>query len=280
MPAIRTFFDAKFHEYLFDVLVNLNPNQKAKLNDGERAKIRNRTEIQRFLSLSSLEAKLALLTKTHINWCILFWEDGNLCKEDLQRVYSQFETEGEVLEIINDMLHKKYFAISAKQVALSLAMLDSNSHGEAWSINKQFIAALDDLHETQEKFAQRNNAVEFVTTTKAMRRVNRLSLALDLLWDYGEAVHGLQPCDMAILRVLFTNPNSFYREDVVQKKLRTLFKPATVAKRCRKLQMEGYLERAPSPATTRKPAFQIMQKGILVVGDFLNKAVNQAMGEL
>lgn len=280
MPVKKNIlFDAKTNEYLFALLVNLTANQKDLLNPSELRIIRNQTELRRFVNNSPLDAKLSLLTKLGYDWALLFFNPLNFDVEDLKKVYKQYHIDDLPLENINEMIRKQWFVQSSKQAALAMAMADSNCHGEVWTINKEFIKRTDDMRDIDRKIAEKNSNVEYLTASIAMRRISKLLVAQAMLFEnYATAVKGLQPSDLHILQLLFSKPNAFFREDVIQKRLKGLYYPVTVATRARKLHENDYLEKLPS--ASRKPAYQIKAKGILVVGDYLNKVVNTAMGEL
>lgn len=271
-------FDPQTNEYLFDIFSSLSPAQKAMLNDKELNYFRTGKDLKRFINFDDLDRKLSFFTKTGFDWALLFFDPQKFSMEDIKKAYRQKSVEGLEVELIDKMIREKTFVLTSKVVALGMMMMGNNAHSEVFRINRNFLRVGEDMGQLGKQMAEKNRNVEWLTSQKSLLRMTRIIMAILNIPNYLNTVHGLQLTDLAIFCVLFQRPHSFYREDAIQRKIKPLFKQVTIAGRCRKLFDLGYLEKVPT--STTKPAFQIKAKGLLVLGDVLNRIVNQIDTEL
>jgi hypothetical protein len=273
-------FDEQTNAYLYEFFSSISKEQKASLNAKELAYIRTGSNIKRFVTNAILDKKLSVFTRLGMDWALVFFNPKQFSIAQIQKAYRQYSVEDLPVENIDQMLREKTFVVTNKEVAIGLSMMASNCHSDGYRINSNFLKIREDLKARANiaKNAEKNQNVQFLNTFHAQKRLVRLMMAVFTIDNYVETVLGLQMTDIAILSVLYEKPNSFYRENVIQKKLSHVYKPVTIATRCRKLFMWDYLEKIPT--ATKKPAFQIKAKGVLALGEVMNRIVNATDVEL
>lgn len=273
-------FDEKTNEYLFNLLSNISKEKKGQLNTKELKYFKTKSSLKRFITNSIIDKKLTLFTRLGYDWSLLFFDSSKFTIAEIKNAYKQHSMEGLRVENIDQMIRDHTFVLGAKEIAIGLAMMSSNCHTDIWRINNQFLKFSRDVSNVREmmKNSEKNQNVEFLSTYQSMRKLNRLLFHLGGMDAYVEAVLGLQMTDIGILNVLYEKPHSYYREDVIQKKLSHIYRPTTIATRCRTLFDWGYLEKIPT--AVKKPSFQIKAKGVLALGEIFNRFVNQMEEEL
>jgi hypothetical protein len=281
MPVRKNvLFDPKTNEYLYDILYNSPKHVRAELNPAELSIVRSHTNIKRFVNNEILERKLALFTKMGMSWALLFFDPSLFDLKQLEEVYRQYAIGGAPLENQARMIRENTFVMTDKTVALGMAMMASNCHQETYSINKNFLKVRDSIKHVKSisENADRNQNVEYLKAEKAMHQLSKVlhhSLQLD---NYLETVLGLQRTDLHLLIFLFQKPHNFFQIGYIQRRLAHAFRPTTIATRARILFEKGYIEKLPT--ATKKPAYQIKAKGVLTLGEILNRIVNDAETDL
>jgi hypothetical protein len=277
MPVRKNIvFLPKFNEWIFNYIRNSPKDIKGELNSFERSWIRTKSAIKRWVNNSIIDRKLSLFTKMGMDWALLVFDPNNFDAKDLAKVYKQYAIDGQPLENINDMIRQQCFVVTSKEVALCMSMMASNCHSEVFRINQEFLKVRESIRDMAqvEKFSSNNQNLAYAAAEDAHLRVARIMFHALEIENYLQAVIGLQPVDIKILIILRQYPNNFLKVDAIQRRLSHSHQPSTVAARARILFEAGYLEKLPT--TSKVPSYQIKSKGILTLGEVLNKLTNQS----
>jgi hypothetical protein len=273
------FFDPKHNEWLFDILMNLSQDQKARLNAAELRKIRNKTAIKQFVALGDFEKKLIMLAKVGVEFNVIFHIPDKFSKDLIKDAYRQYAIKKSV-DVIDQMMASKTFVLTSRDVAISLSMMSSACHSDVFIPNVEFMRLRRHTTEAaaniSKGMSERNLNREYNEGWQAvllMARIYNQMLEVD---TYLESVLNLQPLDLAILNILIQTPYNYVSLDAIKRQLRNAYKANSVMFRCTYLWKQRlFIDKM--PAAQNVPTYRITQEGILAVGEIYNLLLNKAV---
>lgn len=286
MPKRRKlFFDIKFNEWLFNVLVNLTPDQKQYLNHAEIRLLRSPSSIKAFIANENLERQLTLLSKIGLQWNLSFFENTKIVAETVKATYRQYTMKGKTVENIEDLIKQKVFVINSRDVSISLSLMSLNCHSDVYVLNPGFLSFRASLKDGKNanissKYLMASQSLnkEYSAVLRGTKQLSKLCIETLRIDDYLAANFKIQLLDMTILWILYSLPYNYVSIDYIKRELVGKYKPASIGMRCSYLFRERRMIDK-KPSDERVPSFIILPDGITAVGMVNNHLINRSYGE-
>lgn len=278
MPLrLKSFFDPKHNEWLYDIFSNLNAEQKALLNNREQRLLRNKGQLKKFIATGDYDKIHILLTKLGIQWSTVYYVPDLFDPELIKKAYRQYSMKGKSVKMLDEMLRQKVFVLNDKDVATSLAMMSMTCHSSAWVCNMEFIKIRQTTNEAMANISkgmsEKNMNAQFNQAYNGMKVIARLSNQIMLISSFLGNLD-LMPLDYIMMNYLFFHQNNYINIETIKQEFRSEYKPMSIGLRMVFLWKKGYVDKM--PAEERERRFRITASGILVLGQIYNYIVNHA----
>lgn len=278
------FFDDKWSEFIYNILVNLTYEQKLRLNGKELHLLKSDAAIKRFATSASAEQQMVLLTKLGYDWFFGVYPVGKDIPSVMKKAYRQHTIKDTRAEVIQEMIENHVFIVDNKAVALALAMMAQNSHSDMFAINSEFLRMpklLEQYKKTNSPLAQllqdynpNNPSAEFKDAVKAMNEVNEIVAETFFAIQFMESVLKINVLDFSILHFLFKYRNRYVSLDYLKRQLGHIHVGKTVGMRCSYLFRElKVIDQLPKSTL---PSYTIKSDGIILLGKLFNMILNRS----
>ena len=261
-------YNPKINEYIYDRISRLTDEDKKYLSSAELNLIRTDRDLRTFCAWSTLDKKLAILTKVGIEWNISFFQDTEKFKDLVQRVYRQHTMANMRLDNIDKMRKEGIFLMGNKEVAISLAMLAQNCHSNVYFMNRDFVKISTAAANVNSP--KKINALnpEFNKTEEALQIMSKVFFETQMSESYFRS-DGLELVDVMILMYLFSRSRNYVEITAIQRACIAKYTDKTVSLHAWELFSHGYVDKLASQSA--KPAYTITAKGVMAVGRILNR---------
>jgi hypothetical protein len=278
------FFDDRWGEFLYNILSNLNHEQKSRLNDKELFMLKNDSTIKRFSTSAPLKRQMVMLTRLGYDWFFGFYPQGKQIPDLLKKAYRQHTIKETRVDVMQEMIESHVFIIDNKAVATALAMMAMNSHSDVFVINTQFLkipSLLDHYEKTNNPLAgllrdhnPNNVTAEFRDAMRSLDVFNEIVGEVYRAEDYVSSVLRISKLDYWILHYLFKHRNNYVTLDYLKRQIGHKYPGKAIAIRCTYLFKDrGLIDKIPK---TSPVSYTIKSDGILVLGEIMNMIINRA----
>lgn len=279
------FFDDKWSELLYNILSNLNHEQKLRLSHKEQLMIQRDNAVKKFVTSGSLKQQMVLFTKIGYDWFFGLYPVGKDVPGIMQKAYKQHTIKETRVDVIQEQLDNHVFIIDNKSVAIAMAMMAMNNHSEEFLINSNFLkapsvfegykknhAVLSDL---LKQYNPGNVAAVYKDTLKAMDFFNEIVGEVMNAEALIENLFRLNNLDYWILHFLFKHRNNYVSVEYIKRNIGHLFSPKAIALRCNYLWRDkGFIDKMPK---TEPVSYTIKSDGILILGEIMNTIINRSI---
>lgn len=278
------FFDDKWAEYVYNILSNINHEQKLRLNGRELYILKSDSSIKRFCSSGSLKQQMVLLTRLGYDWFFGFYPVGVMLPELMKKAYRQHTIKDTRTEVMQELIESHVFIIDNKAVATALSMMAMNNHSSVFMINSEFLkipkelaiykkssGALSDL---VKEYNPNNVAAEYREAMRSLDLFNEIVGEVMRSEDYLKTVMRINKLDYWILHYLFKYRNNYVSIDYLKRQLHEKYALKGISIRCNYLWKElKLIDKLPKTTTA---SYTIKSSGILLLGEIMNAIINRS----
>lgn len=270
--------DAKFNEYLFEVISNLTQQQKDRLSPVLAAKLKTKEMTKRWINGANLDQKLVFLVSVGIELSLVFYQSGKMDAGLIKRTYNQIALRNIPAQNIKQMLDEKVFVIDSKSIAIALAMMSTNCHGDAYYINKNFLRLGTAINNMKWKvgMAEKNVSRQVLAGQQDIATCARaFFLAMGLPY-YLHGKSPLLPADLQVLFLLASTPTTYVTTQFIYRHLAFQHSEALINKTITRLEAHyQYIERLPRMGGER--AHIITPTGLLEAAKYMHYMANERL---
>lgn len=278
------FFDDKWAEFVYNILSNLNHEQKLRLNQKELYIIKNDSSIKRFSTSASAEKQMVMLTKLGYDWFFGVYPVGKFLPDVMKKAYRQHTIKDTRVEVMQELIESHVFIIDNKAVATSLAMMAQNNHSDVFVINTEFMRVpklLEHYRKTNDPLAKllrdnnpNNPTAAYRDALRAMDEINELIGEALQSVEYMRTVLRISQLDFLILHLLFRHRTKYVSLDYLKRQISHLYPAKSIGIRCAVLFRDSKLvDKLPK---TEPISYTIKSDGILILGEIFNMILNRS----
>jgi hypothetical protein len=266
-------------EYIFHCLKNFPKERLHLLNAKELTYLEKESNLRAFVNHGSHDAKKIMMAKAGYYFVCLYINE-NLDPE-LEKLFDRKykdSTNNEKREMIHQMINKRMFATSSREIISQAYLIAQNCHTPYFFVNQDYARVLSEMETIRTKqllnFKDKTDTQLLNEAEKARQTIAAMVLAVHNSESYIKVQMKLSVMDLNILLFLF-----YYRETHVTfsaiVKQFYQYSKANISNRLFALKAESYIVAGPRYKEARN--YTIAESGIITVCEYLERLTSKAL---
>lgn len=258
------------NEWVWNILYNITPEQKAKLSAPYLRILKSSVRSKSFAEFSTLDEKVRLFSELGYDNALVFFEDKAKSVNALKVVLEKFEKD-RVAAASKDISHMKVFVSSDKQIRWLLSIMADTIHHKSYFLNLE----LNRVGHHLKSWKSQRIAPSTKELSESLDNVDLLvSTLLNALFisDYVDGFLGLRPLDLKILLYLYGFRHTYIEKQRIWDYFAGASSKQRITASMKRLYMHEFVRKHIDLSLWR---YSVTAKGIDSVNQYMQRVIKQ-----
>jgi hypothetical protein len=271
MPTKVILHDPILSEYVYDFIHLCSEENKKKLNAAQLRAIKNPKSVKRFAVKSTMDEKLAMLSKLGASFALMIFPTGLFSKKSIKDLFTKYNHE-KIKDRVDAILQDKVMAITDRQITLISQLMANTAHSDSYLLSRDFHKIGQHILNWEEP--------ENALTEASLENLEYLNVISKVIFNSIMGSKHLtvnkvnNDLDINILLHLLLKRNRYVAKSEIDTIFRPYYKIATITSAVKRLMENVYIDSNPSSKTRE---YIITSLGIEEAMSFIKKTMNQTL---
>lgn len=260
--------DPAFDEYVYTILYNATPADRDKLPLRFRKIMKSEKSVTRFITASSLETKINLLSYLGIKHGLFLVDDYSQSMKKLKDKLADIDKQKKA-GLLQDISDNKLYVVTDREVIHRLTSLARLTHTESYLLNQQFQRVTYQVHNWSRKF-NRTDGLDLPQIEADMSAVIKTVLQANMSIEFSTSIFGLSMNQIKVLLFLYLSREGYTPIEKLWDFFAIFLSKLKVTAAVKELFEERHIEKH---GVSGNREYIITGKGIKMVNEFLNRVL-------